>query len=481
MASLDKIVKFVLPKKKSRAGGTTQTATFNPSGVVTIPTYRDHLANISTLRLSQNTQQLLAYLFKYDPDVSAALHAFMTISNTEWVAFAKDSEGKISPEGQEILNSVIHAMTRTWDYSLGFQLKRAMNDILDELKYATLLRGAHSAELVLDKTFTPQEIRVIDPARIEWLEKQSGVYKPIQKTSQGDEISLDIPTFFHRFYRRNPNDMFSDSMFVSCITTIISRIQIMNDLYAIMQVTGYPRLTLELMEEIAIKNAPADIKKDGNRLKEWLNGILSQEANRFSTVNPQQVYAHTDSVKPYMLNDKNAGVTLNIQELIDTLNSQNQAALKVVPTVIGRGDSGVNTASVEARLFSLAADSLNKCVSATMSEILTLAVRMQGFDGYVDFWMPSIELRPELELEPQKMMRQARLLEELSLGLITDEEYHLKMHRRLPAQGVQVLSGTNFQSKKVDTADVSSNSDPLGRSLAPEDSDSAKSNAVDNN
>ncbi len=480
MAALDSIIKYILPKKKPKAGGTTQTATFNPSGIVTIPRYREHLTNISDSRLSQNSRDLMAYLIKYDPDVSAALHAYLTISNVEPVAFAKDPEGNLSADGQTVLNSVLYAITRQWDYSLGFQLKRSLNDILDELKYSVLLRGACASELVLDKKFVPQEIRVIDPAKIEWLEKQPGQYKPIQKSAAGDDINLDIPTFFYKFYRRSPNDIFTDSLFVSCITTIVSRIQIMNDLYAIMQVTGYPRLTLEVLEEVAIRNAPADIQKDPARLRAWVNELISQEANRFAGVNPQQVYAHTDSIKPAMINDKNAGVTLQIDELISTLNAQNQAALKVVPTVIGRGESGVNTASVEARLFSLSADSLNRCVSEMLSEVLTLAVRMQGFDGYVDFWMPAVELRPELELEPQKTMRQARLLEELSLGLITDEEYHLKMHRRTAAPGTVALSGTNFQSQKMDTSGISPNSDALGRSLAPEGSESARSNAVDN-
>ena len=75
-------------------------------------------------------------------------------------------------------------------------------------------------------------------------------------------------------------------------------------------------------------------------------------------------------------------------------------------------------------------------------------------------------------------MKQSRLLEELSLGLISDEEYHLKMEGRIPLWNYPKLSGTNFRSNKVNTADVSPNSDPLGRAITPDDDASARSNTI---
>ena len=479
MAKLDSLIKHILPKRRAKAGGVAQTETFEQSGVVTLPTYRQYLTNISDFRLQSDSKDLLQWLLKYDPDASAALHAFLTISNTDWTAFAKTPDGQISPEGQAMLQAMLHRLARRWDYSQGFELKRTIGDMRDDLKYSIMKAGAAFNELVLDKTFTPVEIRTVDAWTIRWNEDKPGNYKPYQESDTGEDVDLNIPTFFAKLYRRDPSGIYTESMFVSCITTIVARIRLMNDLYSIMQVTGYPRIGLKVLQQVAIDNAPANIKSDPTQLRLWLSNLLSREANKFAAINPQQVYAYPDSIQPHIINEKNAAATLDISELVDTLNSQNQAALKVVATVIGRGESGVNTASVEARIFSLAADSLNKAVDEQLSEILTLAMRMQGFDGYVDFWSTPVELRPELELEPQKVMRQSRLLEELSLGLISDEEYHLKMHRRLPALTAKKLSGTNFLSQKMDTSSVSPNSDPLGRSLSPEGSESARSNGVD--
>jgi len=206
---------------------------------------------------------------------------------------------------------------------------------------------------------------------------------------------------------------------------------------------------------------------------------LAEVGSTFSTLRPDQVYVHTDAVKPGIMNEKNPGNALDISSIIKTLNDQNQASLKTMSTIIGRGESGVNTASVESRIFSMNADELNNSIEDLLSGVLTLAVRLHGFEGTVEVAFRPAELRPDMELEPQKTMRQSRLLQDLSLGLITDDEYHLQMHGRLAPQGAPVLSGTGFMSTSTPAVDAPTpNSDSLGRSLTPSGSKSAKSNTV---
>jgi hypothetical protein len=148
-------------------------------------------------------------------------------------------------------------------------------------------------------------------------------------------------------------------------------------------------------------------------------------------------------------------------------------------TVIGRGESGVNTASVEARIFSLAAESLNDPIADLFSDAFTLALRMTGYTGYVDCVFDKVELRPLTELEPQLVMKQSRLLQDLSLGLITDDEYHMEMHSRIRPDSSPEISGTGFMSAgTAGTDSPSPNSDPLGRSASPAGGESARSNTV---
>ena len=82
-------------------------------------------------------------------------------------------------------------------------------------------------------------------------------------------------------------------------------------------------------------------------------------------------------------------------------------------------------------------------------------------------------------------MRASRLKDDLSLGILSDLEYCMQVHGRPPLVGAPLLSGTNFlQSMQdaagvgVDASSISPNADPLGKSLVPGGSKSAKSNGV---
>ncbi len=472
-ANLANVVNVILPTRSSGGKGKTVTGTYDPANTqraLTAPRYQEHLTDLFESRVSENSNDLLTELFTHDPDISAAVNAYLTVANTEPMIVVRDENGEIDREGTKTVHQLIQAMTDRWDYSQKFQLKPNMQSLSEMMRYSVLLRGAVGAELVLDKMLLPSQIRLVDMATIEWLEKQPGVYKPQQVVQgQNEPTSLDIPAFFVSFFRRNPNRIYTYSHFVSAINTVAARQQVINDLYRIMQITGFPRIELEVLEEVLLKNAPASVKKTPREQSEWVNTRLQEVADTFGNLRADQVYAHTDAVQAKMLNDRKAGVELNIKEVIEVLNAQNQAALKVMATIIGRGEKGANTASVEARIFAMNADELNEPVAEMWSNLLTLALRLTGNAGRVEVVFAKAELRPETELEPQLTLKQTRHLQELSLGIITDDEYHLWMHRRPRPDSAPELSGTGFMDKNpssVDAEGVSPNGGPVERSMA---------------
>jgi hypothetical protein len=178
-----------------------------------------------------------------------------------------------------------------------------------------------------------------------------------------------------------------------------------------------------------------------------------------------------------MLNDKNPGMGVDISEIITVLNAQNQAGLKTMATVLGRGESGVNTATVEARLFAMNVESVNRPIGEIISQILTMALRFQGSESLVTVSFPDVDLRSDLEQEANKQLRSSRLRQDLSDGLIEDDEYHLEVYGRIRPENSPELSGTGFMSTPslaVDATKVSPNSDPLGKSVSSKSDNLAK-------
>lgn len=474
--NLAQFLTIVAPKRKAKAGGQASTETFNPSQsaqVLTVPNYNDHLTDIFSSRQSDDSRTLMKSLFKNDPDVSATVNSYLTLANTPMAVVVRDLEGQIDRDATKDLMKAIKLLTVPTDYTLGFRLTKSLETLCEELRYMLLLRGGIGTELILDKRLAPFEVRNVDLLNIKWYEKKPGEYKPVQvKSGSDDEISLDIPTFFVSFYRRDPTSIYSSSVFVSAINTIAARQQVINDLYRIMQKTGYPRLDIKVVEEVLMKNVPANIKTDPVTTREWANAQMRAIRTNFENVRADQAFVHMDSVEPRVLNEKNPSVGIDIKGVIETLDAQNQAGLKTMATVIGRGAQGVNTGSVEARIAAMNADELNRPLAEMFSNLFSFILHQSGYQGFAEVTFAKAELRPALELEPQLSLRAARLRSDLSKGLITDIEYHMWMFNRLPPEGAPELSGTGFEDKtnggEISAGDVSPNGDPLGRGISGE-------------
>jgi hypothetical protein len=485
MAGLDSLLKFVPWRKRPNEKGTAATNTYNPAQtdeVLASPQYRDHLTDIFTTRQTSDSRDLLNNLFRHDPDVSATVNGYLTVANTEPVFIVYDSKGEIDRKGMQILKQLITGLTIRYDYTKGFELRPSLYQIAEEFRYMLLLRGGIACELVMNKLLIPTELRNVDMATLDWLEKTSGRYTPVQTTANiSEEISLDNPNFFVSFFRRNPTNIYTFSHFVAAINTIAARQQVINDLYRILQKTGFPRITVKVVEEVLRKNAPADERSDEKKMRAWLNARLSEISSNIANLRPDQAFVHMDSVETDTMNKGGPKQATDVTAVIEVLNGMNQAALKTMSTIIGRGESGVNTASTEARIFSMNADDLNKPVADIFAKALTFALRMQGIESFVVCRFLPAELRPDLELEPQRLAKQSRLLSMLSEGLIGDDEFHLAMFNRPRPDSIPELAGSKFlapaASETLKKTDTSAN-DPLGRSVTGDAPNAVKDNKV---
>lgn len=483
----DQLLQVVLPKGKGgKPGGVSVSNTFSPTNdKVTIPQFSDHLTNIYDQRLSVNdSRDMVKFLMRNDTDFSATKDAYLTLGDQEPTFSVYGPDGQIDPTGHDTLEQIMDVMFLQNDYTLGFTPVQTFRSISERMRYMFLSRGCVVAELVLDKQRLPSTVRLADPKTIEWHEITPGVLKMIQIAPQGGtRIDLDVPTIFVNFYHQDPTEIYPIPHFQSAINSVAARQAVIQTLYQIMRNNGAPRLTVKIIEEVARKNMPSDVSADPVKAKAFMADILGTITAQISSLRPDQAFVHYDTVEPAYLDQKGsrAGMEQRIGDVMSSLDNQNQAGLKTMGTVIGRGESGVNTGSVEARMFALNADGLNHPIGEIWGQVLTLALRLTGYQGYVDVGFKPVELRPELELEPQRLIKQQRLLQDLSLGLITDIEYHQMMYNRLPPKGAPELSATGFMhAAPAGAQSPSPNSDPLGRSVSggSKASKAAKSNGV---
>lgn len=470
---------------KPKAGVISRLPTYDANsrdGKISVPDFNQHTQDIFETRVANDSRTLMAEMFVHDSDLSAAVNGYLTLANTKLMMWVTDpATGDINRDLTMSLTAMMTALTEPFDYSLGFQLKPDLPTTTEEMRYMTLLRSGVGTELVLDKQLTPMRLENVDLATVQWIEKNPGEFKPFQiDKATNKEISLDIPSFWVAFHRRDPTKIYQSGNFVAAINSIAARQLVINELYSIMRMTGYTRMTVEVVEEVIIRNAPVSLRTDPVKLRTYMNERLNAIGASLQGLKSGAPFVHWDSVKPNILNDKNPGAAMDIRPVIDVLNQQQQAALKTMPTVLGRGQNG-QVAGAEARYAAMCADELNKPVAANLRRAAQFMLQIQGIAGIVHCQFLPAELRPDLELEPQRVMKSSRLKDDLSLGLITDDQYHMEMYGRpAPASSPQ-LSGTGFMDPAMapgaDVSAISPNADPMGQSITPQNAKSARSNS----
>lgn len=481
--TLQTVFQVLAPKKLPNPKGTSNSPTFDPANnanVLSAPQYREHLEDIFTTRSASDSRDLIRNLLIQDPDASASLNAFLTLSDTKPIILVKDINGAIDRNGLKVVNALLDSLTTRYDYSKGFEYTPDLRAIAEEMRYMILAEGSVMGEPIITKEGIFNQIRLIKTNTLEWFERENGRLVPEQvPTNGGDNISLDFPHIFVAYYRQDPSKAYAYSPFVSVINTAAARQRIINDLYRIMQLTGYPRMAITVMEEVVRANAPESVKNDPVKMDTYISQTIASINATISNLRPDQAFVHTDAITVGIVNDKKAGMSMDIEPVIKTLNAQNQAALKTMATILGRGEAGVNTASVEARLFALQCDGLNVPVSLLMSQMFTFLLRLTGSTSRVEVSFTAAEMRSPIELEAQMNLMDARLLYGLSEGLIDDDEYHLRMYGRLRPDSAPLLSGTKFYNT-TGAADVNGNgnNDSVTRSVSSKSDKAAQSNAV---
>ena len=411
----------------------------------------------STIRSSGDTETILKNLQKYDADSSNAIWSVLRFADTELDIYFVDDKGVFDADKTQ---QFIATLDSTWLGTVGAPNPRELSvNIMQQL----FMFGGLGMEVILDEFKLPTRFVTIAAKEIKW-RKKNGVFLPFQE-AQGKEIKLDIPTFFYANTDLHPDQAISDSPLLSAIQAVTFKQTVINDIQRVIRRAGYPRHRVKILEDILIKNAPGDIRHDPEKLEKWVIKQKKDISDGLSKLNPEDAIVVFDSVEIDYLSTQGS-MTVDFRPIVEVLDSQLTSSLKVLPSILGKGSGSQNIASVETMVFINTPTFLQNRADKMLSQAYTLSARLMGLKGTIRVKHRPINLRPELELEPQKLAKQNRILQLQSFGHITDSEAAIELGiNHLPEND---LSGTLFldSGPSTDTANISPNADPLGRSIS---------------
>ena len=227
--------------------------------------------------------------------------------------------------------------------------------------------------------------------------------------------------------------------------------EFMNDLRRIVRRAIHPRIKVTLDSESLLRQMPATYRESEDKTIEYINSVREDVAGAINGLAPEDALVVLDQLEVEYLTAGNISHDTEMTALKNIINDKISSGSKTLPSILGHGSSSSNIASTESLLFMKSAEGLQFALNNIFSQAFTLAVRLMGYDVYVEFAYDRIDLRPDSELEAFKAMKQSRVLELLSLGVMTDEEACLQLTGYLPPEGMKPLSGTNFRSNKVES------------------------------
>ena len=411
--------------------------------------------SVEDYRYSKSADELLQEFSKYDPDVSTGIWNFLRMANSGLTYLAVDEQNKPNPAFQVSLDKILKTFTGTQSYKL-WEIPNSIEQIANSLVKYLLLRGACAVELVLDTQKKAKYLNVVDPISINFKQPKNGVYVPYQ----GDK-KIDLPTFFWQLLDPDANSPYETPPFLPVIQAVLFNISVMQDLERVVKRTAYPRISVKIVESTLRKFAPIAAQTDDAIMSEWLRGQKNAIGESLRSLKPEDAAVFFDSLDLDVLETK-GNKTVDFRPLKDVIDQRIISGMKSLPTILGRQFGSSQTlGGVEALLYAKSVTSLQAIVEQVISRVLTLALRLEGHNGSVVAKYKPVNLRPENELEAFKGLKQARILEQLSLGFITDEEASMELtgNPYLP-ESFNALSGTGFYKNNADPANALADRNP---------------------
>lgn len=413
-----------------------------------LPMQDRRLANtdITTYRSGGTSRQVIRDFAAASPDLSNAVAtAVRTAITANYTAVAKDMDGKFNRQATELLQQLITRFNVVKGYAEGFSNISSIRESSEAMGNELMIEGACSLELVLDKSRLPLKLQPVPVSTIQFFQDKDGL-KPKQIVQSGD-IDLDVPTFFYTSLDQDLLQPYSKSPIEAAIGPALFLQEFMNDVRRIIKRSIHPRLHVTINEERFRKNLPVEAQHDEEKMRQAMAVLINEIETRVNDLSPEDALVFFDTLGFDYADHGNTSLANEYEAVRGLAESKLATGAKTMGTILGHQSGSANIASAETLLYIKHAEgAVQFKLNEIYSRALTLGVRLFGFDCYVEFKYDRVDLRPDSEVETFRGLRQSRVLELLSLGMVTDDEACIQLTGSLPPAGMEQLSGTRFRS-----------------------------------
>jgi hypothetical protein len=436
------------PPKPPKGGGLTipgwRTTVQPGKALINRQTFNVTNTDLTTYRGGGTTFDVVRSFSRVNPELAASQAAHNRVGIPEkFIAIARDPDGTFNVDATRLMLQLLRQMNTMPDYINGFSQVGSLRSVSEALARQMQQTGEINMEMVLDKARIPSHFAPIPTAQIFWFEDGKGT-RPVQRIG-GQDIDLDIATFFSVRLDTDLLDAYSQSPLESAIQPVLGSTTFLNDLRRVCQRAVYPRIDISIAEEKLRARLPQSVRNDSKKLAEELNNVIDNVTEVVNSIGVEEAMVHFDFFEYKYVEGTQQDMSKTFAGVQQIYNSKMGTAMKTPATILGHGASSATAASADILLFMMNANGMIRLkLQEIYSKALTLAARLLGQDVTVEFEFDEIELRPKSELAAYRQMEKEYWRGLLSDGMVTDEEVCLRLTGNLPPKGYKPRMGTYF-------------------------------------
>jgi len=336
-----------------------------------------------TPRLGSTALDTLRTVRDRDPDASQAVMNLLLLMGQGYRVEMEDQQGKPHQEAQ--------ADAQAWDAQVGSDYGGGMDALVSVLGLTLATQGALAGELELTKDLRDVlDLHPLDPARFTFKRDgdgrlQRGVFVGKGKLGADPDGMIVFNPNQVRYVPLHPDvdDPYGRSPILAALTAIFFKIQLLEDLKAVVHNQGYPRLDIKVVQNMVLDAIPAHLKVPGKEGEQaaFVSSFLVELQAQYSALEPDDTFIHWDSVVVDYVGPSGSG-GVNIDTLMNVLDTQIVNGLKHVKILLNRNEGSTTThASIQWRAYALFVNGMQRVLKRVLEWAHTTRAQIKGYVG----------------------------------------------------------------------------------------------------
>ncbi|MCE7937120.1 MAG: hypothetical protein DYG90_00670 [Chloroflexi bacterium CFX6] len=375
--------------------------------------------------------RLLRRVVRQNPDAALALSTVKRLAATSWTlrAFEIGPDGPTETPAPEAEAEVRRFERRIMRSHEGGGIEAMLSVGLDSI----VTDGAVAFELdVTQRLDDVRDIVPVDPTVVRWqtatMPDGARVLRPVYKPPSGEAKPFNTNQFCFSGLDTTVTDPHGRPWILPALDTATSQAKLRNTLHKVMVHQGYGRLAASVDHAKVASTIPASARTPDEK-RAYMQKVLASITTGLKKLKPDDSVALYDFVKLTVLGAGHGTHSLKTQETTDIYDTDNAAALKTPPSILGRsvGVALSTNSDIHWWVYALAVEALRAHVVRTVEWALSQYLRIRGYAAYVVVEFEPIRKTDVAAEEDAAKTKQDRLLAARDAGIVDDEYVRTSM------------------------------------------------------